>query len=350
MVANPTAGRGKAGKLIGKADATLRQLRVEHQVLVTESPADMEATCRRVAGEGAGIVAVIGGDGTVSCAANGLIGTDAALAVLPAGTGDDFAKTIGAGTFDAAVRLLAAPKPVRIDAIRVTTDDGSRHFVNIAGAGFDSEVNETANAMTVNLGGTGTYVAALMKTLSRFSPASYALTLDDEPLDLDAMLVVVGNGISYGGGMKVLPDASLVDGAPRRLHRRSAVEGRVPASVPEGVHRDARDPPQGPPEDRDLRHRARPTVRMQVYADGEHVGPLPATFEIVPGALTVVVGPQRERDPMTESADGVLLDPRVPAGRQHVGATGEDPRGRRMAGGGAVAARVRRHRRRRARR
>ena len=100
----------------------------------------------------------------MSCAANGLIGTDAALAVLPAGTGDDFAKTIGAGSFDAAVRLLATPKPVRIDAIRVTTDRGGRHFVNVAGAGFDSEVNETANAMTLNLGGTGTYVAALMKT------------------------------------------------------------------------------------------------------------------------------------------------------------------------------------------
>ena len=67
VVANPTAGRGKAGKLIGKADATLRQLRVEHQVLVTESPADMEATCRRVAGQGAGIVAVIGG--TAPCPA-----------------------------------------------------------------------------------------------------------------------------------------------------------------------------------------------------------------------------------------------------------------------------------------
>ena len=291
VVANPTAGRGKAGKLIGKADATLRQLRVEHQVLVTESPADMEATCRRAAGEGAGIVAVIGGDGTVSCAANGLIGTDAALAVLPAGTGDDFAKTIGAGTFDGAVRLLAAPKPVRIDAIRVTTDGVSRHFVNVAGAGFDSEVNETANAMTVNLGGTGTYVAALMKTLSRFSPASYALTLDDEPLDLDAMLVVVGNGISYGGGMKVLPDASLVDGRLDVCIVEALSKAAFLRAFPKvftgshGSHPKVR-----------LRTATSVTVRanrsMQVYADGEHVGLLPATFEIVPGALTVVAGPQ----------------------------------------------------------
>ena len=273
VVANPTAGRGKAGKLIGKADATLRQLRVEHQVLVTESPADMEATCRRVAGEGAGIVAVIGGDGTVSCAANGLIGTDAALAVLPAGTGDDFAKTIGAGTFDAAVRLLAAPKPVRIDAIRVTTDRASRHFVNVAGAGFDSEVNETANAMTVNLGGTGTYVAALMKTLSRFSPASYALTLDDVPLDLDAMLVVVGNGISYGGGMKVLPDASLVDGRLDVCIVEALSKAAFLRAFPKVFTGSHGSHPKVRLSDRDLRHRARPTVRCRCMPTGNTSAP-----------------------------------------------------------------------------
>ncbi len=185
VVANPTAGGGKAGKLIGRADEILHSLRIAHQVRVTESPADMESTARQAAEDGAPVVAVLGGDGTVSCAANGVLGTGAALAVLPAGTGDDFAKAIGAAKFGAAVRLLANPKIRAIDVVRVTAGNVTRHFVNVAGAGFDSEVNETANAMTLRLGGTGTYVVALMKTLARFTPAHYELRVDDQTLEVD---------------------------------------------------------------------------------------------------------------------------------------------------------------------
>ena len=75
VVANATAGGGKAGKLIGKVDDRLRALRVDHQILVAESPADMEATARAAAEAGADVVAVLGGDGTASCAVNGVIGT-----------------------------------------------------------------------------------------------------------------------------------------------------------------------------------------------------------------------------------------------------------------------------------
>ncbi len=290
VVANPTAGRGKAGKRIGSVDAILRELRVAHEVRVTGSAAEMEATCRDAARHGAEIVAVLGGDGTVSCAANGLLGTGAALAVLPAGTGDDFAAAIGAGSFPSAVRLLANPKTVAIDVVRLRTGDTDRRFVNIAGAGFDSEVNETANAMTVNLGGTGTYVAALVKTLSRFTPARYDLSVDGEAITLDAMLVVIGSGLSYGGGMKVLPDASIVD-------------GMIDVCIVEALSKSAFL--RAFPSVFTGRHASHPKVRMmratnvtvganrdmQVYADGERVGPLPARFDVEPGALPVVVGP-----------------------------------------------------------
>lgn len=290
VVANPVAGRGKAGKRIGAADSLLRELRIEHEVRVARSPADMESTCRDAAERGAEIVAVIGGDGTVSYAANGLVGTGAALAVLPAGTGNDFAAAIGARRFGAAVRLLADPKTAAIDLVRVRVGDTDRCFVNIAGAGFDSEVNETANSMRVKLGGTGTYVAALLKTLSRFSPAHYELTVDGEPLTLDAMLVVVGSGLSYGDGMKVLPDASLVDGVLDVCIVEALSKGAFLRAFPKvfmGTHTTH-------PKVRMMRA-ARVTIEanraMQVYADGEHVGALPASFEVMPGALPVVVGP-----------------------------------------------------------
>ncbi|MDH4113253.1 MAG: diacylglycerol kinase family lipid kinase [Actinomycetota bacterium] len=291
VVANPTAGRGKAGKRIGAVDTTLRDLHVDHEIRVAGSAAEMESVCHEAGEQGAEIVAVLGGDGTVSCAANGVLGTGAALAVLPAGTGDDFATAIGAGSFPAAVRLLANPKTADVDVVRVRTADADRCFVNIAGAGFDSEVTETANAMSVNLGGTGTYIAALLKTLSRFTPARYDLTIDGEPLTLDAMLVVVGNGVSYGGGMKVLPDASVVDGVLDVCIVEALSKGAFLRAFPKVFAG---------------RHTTHPKVRMaratamtieanrglQVYADGERVGGLPASFEVLPGALPVVVGPE----------------------------------------------------------
>jgi diacylglycerol kinase (ATP) len=290
VVANPTAGRGKAGRLIGRADARLKALRIDHRVLVAGSARDMESMCRAAAEGGAAVVAVIGGDGTVSCAANGLLGSDAALAVLPGGTGDDFASVIGVRRFDAAVGLLANPKTVAIDVVRVTTGAVVRHFVNVAGAGFDSDVNETADGMTVKVGSTGTYIAAMVKTLSRFSPAHYEVQIDDRPLSVDAMLTVVGNGRSYGGGMKVLPQASLVDGRVDVCIVEALSKAAFLRAFPRVFTGSLARHPKV-----QMHTGSRVSVeanrKIQVYADGERIGPLPAVFETVPGALPVVVGP-----------------------------------------------------------
>ena len=290
VVANPAAGHGRAGRLIGKVTTALHRLRLPHEVRVSESGPDVERLAREAAEAGARIVAALGGDGTVSLAANGILGTGAALAALPAGTGDDFAKGIGAGKLDAAVELLANPKTVDLDVIEVTTGADKRSFLNIAGAGFDSEVNETANGMTVKLGATGTYVAALLKTLSRFSPASFTIHVDDERMELDAMLVEVGSGRWTGGGMKVLPDAVMNDG----LLDVCIVEALSKPAFLRAFPRVFVGSHTTHPRVR-MRRGSRVQVeanrRVLVYADGELVGSLPAIFEIHPAALPVVVGP-----------------------------------------------------------
>jgi diacylglycerol kinase (ATP) len=291
VVANPSAGHGRAGRLIGKVTTGLHRLRVPHEIRVSESGPDLERLARHAAEGGTRIVAALGGDGTASLAANGILGTGAALAALPAGTGDDFAKAIGAGKLDTAIELLANPKTVDLDVIEVTTGAVRRSFINIAGAGFDSEVNETANGMTVKLGATGTYLAALVKTLSRYSPAAFTIQVDDERMELDAMLVEVGSGRWTGGGMKVLPGAVMND-------------GQLDVCIVEALSKTAflRAFPRvflGS-------HTTHPRVRMRtgtrvqveanrrvlVYADGELVGSLPAVFEVRPAMLPVVVGPE----------------------------------------------------------
>ncbi|MGH2679013.1 MAG: diacylglycerol/lipid kinase family protein [Actinomycetota bacterium] len=290
VIANPAAGHGRAGRLIGKVTTSLHRLRVPHEIRVSESGSDLERLARVAGTGGTKIVAALGGDGTVSLAANGIVGTGAALAALPAGTGDDFAKAIGAGKLEAAVALLADPKIVDLDVVAVTTGAADRIFVNIAGAGFDSEVNETANGMTVKLGATGTYVVALLKTLSRFSPATFTIRVGEERMELDAMLVEIGSGRWTGGGMKVLPNAVMNDGLLDVCIVEALSKPAFLRSFPRvflGTH-------TSHPKVR-MRTGARVEIeanrRVLVYADGEMVGALPAIFEVRPGALPVVVGP-----------------------------------------------------------
>jgi diacylglycerol kinase (ATP) len=290
VVANPAAGRGKGGRLVGKVDRLLHRAGVPHAFRVSESGESIREHARDAAAAGAKIVAVLGGDGSAGLAANGLLGSGAALAVLPSGTGDDFARSLGIGGIAAAVRAIAAANVVPIDVVRVATGAEQRIFVNVAGAGFDSEVTEAANAMRLDLGATGTYVAAVVRTLSRFVPAGFRVELDDAVVEGPHMLVVVGNAISYGGGMRVTPDASIVDGQLDVMLLRALTKPAFLRAFPKvfrGTH--VRHPAVRIVRARRVKVEA--DRRVQVYADGERVGPLPAVFEVLPAALPVVVGP-----------------------------------------------------------
>jgi diacylglycerol kinase (ATP) len=290
VVANPAAGRGKGGRLVGKVDRMLHEAGIAHEFRISESAEGLTAQVREAAEAGASTIAVLGGDGSAGLAANGILETGATLAVLPSGTGDDFAHSLGIGSLAAAVRALVDPNVVAIDVVRVTTGTERRVYVNVAGAGFDSEVNEAANAMRLDLGATGTYLASVVKTLSRFAPAGFRIELDDEVVEGPHMLVVVANAVSYGGGMRVAPRASVVDGKLDVLLLRALPKTAFLRAFPKvfrGTH---------------VRHPAVTMAtashvsveadrRVHVYADGERVGPLPARFEILPAALPIVVGP-----------------------------------------------------------
>ncbi len=259
VVANPTSGRGKGAKLIPKVDGLLSSLGVQHTMLVSRSAADPERMARRAAEDGAGIVAALGGDGHVGNVANGLIGTEAAL---------------------------ASPATRRIDVVRVDHSEGRRYYVNVAGTGFDSQVNEHANKVTL-LKGTLKYVYSTFVTLARFKAGQFRIVIDGQEREFGGMLVAVGNGVSYGGGMKVTPDARSDDGM-----LDLCVLGAVPKLVFVKTF----------PKVFSGKHVTHPSVQMlrgkvieisadrpfEVYGDGERFGTLPATFTVVPGALSVV--------------------------------------------------------------
>jgi diacylglycerol kinase (ATP) len=289
VVANPTSGRGKGAKLIPKVDALLRSLGVSHMLYISEGPADPQRLAQNAASNGASIVAALGGDGHVGAVANGIMGTGAALAVIPAGTGNDFARHLGLDRKDplAAARLLAAPTIRKIDVVRITTADGERYYVNVGGAGFDSEVNEHANSVKI-LKGTAKYIYSTFVQLARFKAGNFVMKVDGEEHAFRGMMLAVGTASSYGGGMLVCPDAKSDDGLLDICVIQELPKRQFVMAFPKVF--------KG-------RHVQHPAVRMLrgteveisadrpflVYADGERVGSLPATFVVVPLALPVVV-------------------------------------------------------------
>lgn len=291
VVANPTSGRGKGARLIPQVERLLRSLGVEHSVQVCAGPEEPERLAREAAEDGAAVVAALGGDGQVGMVANGVVGTQAALAVIPAGTGNDFARHIGLDRKDplAAARLLAEPATRPIDVVRLHTPERERYYVNIAGAGFDSEVNALANRVR-RLKGTPKYIYSTFVTLARFRAGKFRLCIDGQERDMAAMMIAVGNGSSYGGGMKITPGARVDSGS-----LQVCVIGEI--SKPSFVRTF--------PKVFSGRHVGHPAVSMlegkeieisaerefQVFADGEYVGTLPATFTVLPGRLRVVVPP-----------------------------------------------------------
>jgi diacylglycerol kinase (ATP) len=301
-ILNPVAGRRAAA-------GTWRRIRAE--VPATRDwecvPTERRGHATVLAREAASLlnryerVVAIGGDGTVGEIASGLASSDTPLAVVPAGTGNDLARNLLI-PFDpvAAARLATTAAARRIDLGEVRTPLARRHFVNIAGVGFDAEVAWRVNRLPRVLGGTLPYVAGVLQTLWRYAAAGLRITIDGESIERPTFLVAVGNCASYAGGMRIVPEARPDDGRldvclVRDLSRLEVL--RLVPRLYSGGH--VSHPAVEMFRCRTLVAEAVPRAtdaasdRVLCHADGEHVGGLPVRFAIRPGALWCVTGPAR---------------------------------------------------------
>jgi diacylglycerol kinase (ATP) len=262
----------------------LRAGRVQVDVLTGANADEAAALARSAVTDGVDTLVAVGGDGLVHVAQQAVVGTDVRLGIVPCGTGNDAARALGLPLGDpaAAVDVVLAERTRVVDLGRV----GERTFLAVLSSGFDSRVNERANRMTW-VRGPGRYRVAMLAELGVFRPVPYRIELDGERLEVEAMLVAVGNGPSYGGGMRVCPAAALDDGLLEVtvvLPLAIAPFLRLFPSVYRGDHvRSAAV------LTRQAQRVSLAAEGMTAYADGEPVGPLPVTVDVLPAALTVLV-------------------------------------------------------------
>jgi diacylglycerol kinase (ATP) len=284
-IVNPVAGRGRTQKLLPDLERAAAAAGIE--LHVSPEPGAPTKLARAAADEGRDLVAC-GGDGLVTEVAGVAADTGRRLAVVPTGAGNDFARVLGYDpkqplrAFDA----VAGGSDRVVDLGRVN----GRWYTCVTASGFDAEANRWANTVT-KLSGTTLYVAAVLRTLAVYKPHRFRVTVDGESVETTAWLVAVGNGPAYAGGMRVTPAARLDDGLldvtivgamsrpeflwtfPKVFKGNHVGNAKVTTLRGEHVQLESLDA----------------SIPMEVYADGERVGPLPGTMEAVRDALNVRV-------------------------------------------------------------
>jgi diacylglycerol kinase (ATP) len=282
---NPAAGRGAAA-------ARLARLRLIASaagagLVVSKSAADIAVQARRAVQDGIARLVVAGGDGTMHQAVQGLAGSDCALGVVPLGTGNDLAGTLGIpADLDAAAERALTGGVRRLDLLRI----GDTVSVSYAGAGFDSAVTEFANQVR-RLRGPLVYVYAVLHTLVTFEPPTLRVVHDGGTFEGRARFAVAANLPRFGGGMRIAPAAVPDDGWLDLVIVRCLSRARLLAVFPKvyrGTHVDD-------PEVQIVRTRRAEIAldrEMTLYGGGEPIATHPAgdpfVIEVTPAALAVV--------------------------------------------------------------
>jgi len=209
MIFNPMAGRGRARKQIGRALAYLRERGADVDCVPSASPADLTRIAAESSREDWDRVVVCGGDGSLHLAVREFDLERGTLALLPLGSGDDFARVCGIPR--AVIPACDAILFGQTREVDVATANGLR-YLGVAGLGFDSEVAEYANENAKFLRGSLVYLYSIFRVLPRFTPRNVRMTTTDGERSLEIMFACVGNSRQYGGGIRITPDARIDDG------------------------------------------------------------------------------------------------------------------------------------------
>ena len=230
VIVNPVAGTGFALTVGQKVDAILTERGIEHNVRYTESVGHATQLAREAAQQGVTTVLCVGGDGTLNETAAGLVGTQTALGVIPAGTGNDFIKVIGTPKkWDEALDYVLTHPAHPLD----TGIINDSFFINVCGAGFDVMVLEYALKAKKHARGIWPYLYGVLAAIKAFKPFEMLVEIsDDLKLKGKYMICSIANGRYIGGGIPIMPRALVDDGMLDVLVVDNVPSWRIPFYLP----------------------------------------------------------------------------------------------------------------------
>lgn len=284
ILVNPKAGRGRGQRALESIRAFAAQQPGDWQVWTTDARGHATELAQRAISEGGELVAAAGGDGTVHEALAGVLGSSAALAVLPVGTGNDLARMLPFGNdLPAALAALAAGSASPVD---VGIANG-RPFLNVAGCGFDARVAHRINHGLRFLKGTPAYMAAILAELATYRAASLRIETDSGTIETRAMLCALANSRSYGGGLQIAPSAVLDDGSLDLAVIHEIGKLDFVRTLPKAFSGRHTSHPKYHTR-RVLRASIASDSPLPVLVDGELAGTTPLHVEIRPAAIRLV--------------------------------------------------------------
>lgn len=280
-------GRGGPAALGARATDALRGAGHEVSEIVTDTLGEARARCRQAVQDEVDVLVVAGGDGAVSLGVDTCARTGTALGLLPAGTGNDNARSLGVPEGERAVDLLLRPTTRTVDTLHLPELD--RHVLSSVPAALDSRISARASSWPRQLGPLSYTLAALVEIalLGRQEPLRYRLTVDGRSEELEALVVVPANMRYFGGGLPIAPDADPTDGlldlvvvtplGPARAVGllRAVRAGRHPGHPDVRITRAREVRIEGPDD-------------IIAQGDGEKLGPLPLTVRVDPASLQVI--------------------------------------------------------------
>ena len=285
LIYNPVAGGGRAKAIVESLApqlATVENL----EVMMTRYRGHARELAAQVASRPDQVVISVGGDGTHHEIANGLLPAgNATMAVIPAGSGNDFAAGIGIpADLQAAMAVALGSHAVRVDVGQVEQE----YFLTVVGAGFDAEVAGLINTHPHGGSGKFVYLQGILQTLFRYRPQVLKITEGGQVTERPTLLIAAGNTSRYGGGIKICPEANPHDGTLQVVW----VGGLPPLAVlpllakAYGGHH-VKDPVVHTFQSHELLIEG--PEALYVHADGELIGHLPVTIRAVPHALSIRV-------------------------------------------------------------
>lgn len=230
LIVNPTAGNGDAAKTALLLQDYLKEKNIEFTAAYTDHPGQATELARLAAYKGVDTVVAIGGDGTISETAAGLVNTKTALGIIPAGTGNDFVKTVGIpkNWKDAVDFLLSHPaRPVNTGLVN------DEFFMNVCGVGFDVMVLEYSIEAKKKVKGILPYLYGVFRAIKSFRPIPMHIEIEGQPpMDGKYMICSIANGRYVGGGIPIMPIADIGDGLLDVLVVDSLPNWKIPFYLP----------------------------------------------------------------------------------------------------------------------